>query len=240
METTLIANTTAAAAPDTTLAHVVSSNLAEAGAAWVMVVLAALLLAALVLISIRTWALVAARTDASQLGAELETVLKTGGLAGAQGWLAASPRLRRTMDGAVLGRLLDAGVPERGSHAAAHLLEVALGEARARHSRGLGLLTTIATDAFFVALFGTVVGVMVCFQALGGPSPGAGGGGILARLGPGISEALSTTAVGLVVAIVATVASTLLRQEVQRRVEAASRLGRIVLSYLPVMAEGAR
>ncbi len=60
--------------------------------------------------------------------------------------------------------------------------------------RGLGGLATIASAAPFVGLFGTVVGVINAFQAL------KGGGG-LDVIGPGISEALVTTAVGLGVAV---------------------------------------
>jgi len=60
--------------------------------------------------------------------------------------------------------------------------------------KGLGGLATIASAAPFVGLFGTVVGVINAFQAL------KGGGG-LDIIGPGISEALVTTAVGLGVAV---------------------------------------
>jgi biopolymer transport protein ExbB len=60
--------------------------------------------------------------------------------------------------------------------------------------KGLGGLATIASAAPFVGLFGTVVGVINAFGAL------KGGGG-LDIIGPGISEALVTTAVGLAVAV---------------------------------------
>jgi biopolymer transport protein ExbB/TolQ len=60
--------------------------------------------------------------------------------------------------------------------------------------RGLGGLATIAAAAPFVGLFGTVVGIISAFGAL------SGGGG-MDVVGPGISEALVNTAVGLAVAI---------------------------------------
>lgn len=60
--------------------------------------------------------------------------------------------------------------------------------------RGLGGLATIASAAPFIGLFGTVVGVINAFQQL------KGGGG-MDVVGPGISEALIATAVGLGVAI---------------------------------------
>jgi biopolymer transport protein ExbB/TolQ len=60
--------------------------------------------------------------------------------------------------------------------------------------RGLGGLATIASAAPFVGLFGTVVGIINAFGKL------SGGGG-MDVVGPGISEALVSTAVGLAVAI---------------------------------------
>ncbi len=60
--------------------------------------------------------------------------------------------------------------------------------------RGLGALATIASAAPFVGLFGTVVGVINSFQML------KDGGG-MDKIGPGISEALITTAVGIGVAV---------------------------------------
>jgi biopolymer transport protein ExbB len=62
--------------------------------------------------------------------------------------------------------------------------------------KGLSALATVASAAPFIGLFGTVVGVIGAFQALGG-----GGGGGMDVIGPSISEALITTAFGLFVAI---------------------------------------
>jgi biopolymer transport protein ExbB/TolQ len=60
--------------------------------------------------------------------------------------------------------------------------------------RGLGGLATIASAAPFVGLLGTVIGIMNAFSQL------SGGGG-MDVVGPGISEALVNTAIGLGVAI---------------------------------------
>lgn len=65
--------------------------------------------------------------------------------------------------------------------------------------RGLPVLATIASSAPFVGLFGTVFGIITAFQQMADPSKGGGGG--LASVSAGISEALLTTAVGLAVAI---------------------------------------
>ena len=66
-------------------------------------------------------------------------------------------------------------------------------------SRGLPALATISSSAPFVGLFGTVFGIITAFQEMADPSKGGGG---LATVSAGISEALLTTAVGLAVAIV--------------------------------------
>lgn len=66
--------------------------------------------------------------------------------------------------------------------------------------QGLSALATISSSAPFVGLLGTVFGIITAFQNMADPSKGGGGG--LATVSAGISEALLTTAVGLAVAIV--------------------------------------
>jgi biopolymer transport protein ExbB len=62
--------------------------------------------------------------------------------------------------------------------------------------RGLGSLATIGSTAPFVGLLGTVAGLITAFQAMA-----ATGSGGLGSVSAGISEALVTTAFGLLVAI---------------------------------------
>ncbi|MEO8451750.1 MAG: MotA/TolQ/ExbB proton channel family protein [Gemmatimonadota bacterium] len=63
--------------------------------------------------------------------------------------------------------------------------------------RGLGLLATVGSTAPFVGLLGTTMGIVGAFTAM---SAGGASGG-LAGIAGGISEALITTALGLIVAI---------------------------------------
>lgn len=65
----------------------------------------------------------------------------------------------------------------------------------------LPFLATCANAAPFIGLFGTVWGIMHAFQSIGQMQSAA-----LATVAPGISEALVATAVGLAVAIPATIA----------------------------------
>src|SRR5260370_2346499 len=61
--------------------------------------------------------------------------------------------------------------------------------------RGLSGLATVASSAPFVGLLGTVLGIITAFQLMA-----ASGSGGLASVSAGISEALITTAFGLLVA----------------------------------------
>ena len=63
--------------------------------------------------------------------------------------------------------------------------------------RGLGILATIGATAPFVGLLGTTMGIVNAFTGM----MASGGGGSLAAVAGGISEALITTAVGLMAAI---------------------------------------
>lgn len=66
--------------------------------------------------------------------------------------------------------------------------------------RGLGALATIGSTAPFVGLFGTIVGIVDAFREIA--RSGAGG---LGAVSAGIAEALVTTGLGILVAIVAIV-----------------------------------
>lgn len=70
-----------------------------------------------------------------------------------------------------------------------------------RLNRSLSVLATAANTAPFIGLFGTVWGIMNSFHAIGLMKSAS-----LATVAPGISEALIATAMGLAVAIPATIA----------------------------------
>lgn len=70
----------------------------------------------------------------------------------------------------------------------------------ARLQKSLSLLATTANTAPFIGLFGTVWGIMSSFHAIGLLKTAS-----LATVAPGISEALIATAIGLGVAVPATI-----------------------------------
>ncbi len=75
------------------------------------------------------------------------------------------------------------------------LKKTAVNEAM-RVEKNLIYLAMIANAAPFIGLFGTVWGIMDAFSQMG-----QGGGSALEKVGPGISEALIATAIGLAAAI---------------------------------------
>ncbi len=87
----------------------------------------------------------------------------------------------------------------------------AIGRAVSDLERGMATLGTIASVAPFIGLFGTVVGVMRAFHDLA--SAAGAGPGLVAV---GISEALITTAAGLLVAIPAVAAFNHFNQKIAR------------------------
>ena len=86
----------------------------------------------------------------------------------------------------------------------------ALTREKGRYDAGLWYLATLGNNAPFIGLFGTVLGVIQAFDAMGGDS----GGSSAAVMGP-IAEALIATGVGLLVAIPAVVAFNTYKQTVK-------------------------
>jgi len=80
-------------------------------------------------------------------------------------------------------------------------LQLGVSEEVARLEKNMFWLATTAAVAPFIGLFGTVVGIIDAFQVLGGSSGAAN----MAAVGPGLSEALFATALGLFAAIPAAI-----------------------------------
>jgi biopolymer transport protein TolQ len=79
-------------------------------------------------------------------------------------------------------------------------LQLGISEELAKLERNMSWLATTASVSPFIGLFGTVLGIIKAFQDLG-----QAGSASLRAVGPGISEALIATAVGLAAAIPAAI-----------------------------------
>ncbi|MDD9935385.1 MAG: MotA/TolQ/ExbB proton channel family protein [Myxococcales bacterium] len=115
----------------------------------------------------------------------------------------------------------------RGPDSVEDLLLGAAQKERARYERRLSFLATVASNAPFIGLFGTVLGIIRAFKDLSSNMAEASG----AVMG-GIAEALVATAVGLLVAIPAVVAFNVLKGRVKDAVNDGQLLAATLLAAL--------
>lgn len=116
---------------------------------------------------------------------------------------------------------------EKGPDSVEDLLAGAESREKLRYSRRLSFLATVGSNAPFIGLFGTVLGIIRAFQDLSDNMADASGS-VMA----GISEALIATAVGLLVAIPAVIAYNVFMGTVKETASNAELLSRTLLSQL--------
>lgn len=105
--------------------------------------------------------------------------------------------------------------------------EYEITRARIQWDKNLSLLATIGSNAPFIGLFGTVLGIIKAFHDLSQQvATGA------QTVSAGISEALIATAVGIMVAIPAVVAFNLFQRRVKRAVAEAEAIKSFLLGEL--------
>jgi biopolymer transport protein ExbB len=134
----------------------------------------------------------------------------------------------RALDGfeaRVLSSALE--VAPRGTEAAQRALAGAILAEKLRMERGLAILATVGSNAPFVGLFGTVLGIIQAFHDLAISNAEAS-----EAVMSGISEALVATAVGLVVAIPAVVLYNAFTRWNRTRIGRVESLGNLVLARL--------
>jgi biopolymer transport protein ExbB len=101
-----------------------------------------------------------------------------------------------------VGRVMAQGISHfnRSRDELAQRLDTAIDLETVEMERNLGVLGTMSNIAPLLGLFGTVVGIIRAFADIA--RTGSGGGAVVAM---GVSEALMTTAAGIIVAVIATV-----------------------------------
>ncbi len=115
----------------------------------------------------------------------------------------------------------------RGAESVEELLIGAEAHQQDRYTSRLSFLATVGSNAPFIGLFGTVLGIIRAFSELGFDLTSAS-----SNLMGSISEALVATGVGLFVAIPAVIAYNWLGRIVERRTAQSSLLSKTVLSHL--------
>lgn len=135
------------------------------------------------------------RVDTEAIRERLDALLDAGDFEGAASYLAQYDSFETNV---VLFGLREHA---RGPEAVEDLMSGAETQERLRYTKRLSFLATVGSNAPFIGLFGTVLGIIRAFRDLSSDLANAGGS-VMA----GISEALVATAVGLLVAIPAVVA----------------------------------
>ncbi len=190
------------------------------GAEWVLYALAALSVASVAVILER--AIFFARRGSSRADA-LAPLLAAGRLEAARAAIADGDGL----EAAVVRAALDAA--DGGAGSVEEIVAATLRRERPAYERGLGFLGTLGSNAPFLGLFGTVVGIIKAFADLGvGTAKGAGAAAVMT----GLSEALVATAVGIFVAIPAVVAFNAYNRRLRGLTTRAEALAHALASHL--------
>ena len=129
------------------------------------------------------------------------------------------------------GRVLAYGlrhIKEQGQNGLSEIFNSFALLERPQLERSLNFLATIGSNAPFVGLLGTVLGIMKAFRDLSMNAASAGGNQAVML---GIAEALVSTAVGLVVAIPAVIAYNAFSRQVRSSLQGLETVREMCLAY---------
>lgn len=204
--------------------ELIFGKIADLGATWVLWALLVLSVSGIAVIAERAVCFWTTRDDIQSLSAELARLIAGGQWQKAEKLLSESPSFEARVALAALGH--------EDPDSADQLMLGASQSARLELERYLPFLGTVGSNAPFVGLLGTVVGIIGAFQKLD-QSRGAWTDGLMSEIG----EALVATAVGLLVALPAIAAFNVFRGIVQARLTRADALRRVVLGQLHARKE---
>jgi biopolymer transport protein ExbB len=207
------------------------------GAQWVMWILIALSVVSVAIMLERAWFYWSLRDNLSRLASDLRELLRSGDLEGARRKMEASPSAEAAV---VVAGLMEA---DRGGRAAEEAMHGALALQRMRLERRLAYLGTLGNNAPFIGLFGTVIGVVQAFAALGRQDTATAAAEAAAGMAPqevmaAIAEALVATAVGLAVAIPAVAAYNFFQRQLRSTLGNTDALSRVLLAHLAGVDHG--
>lgn len=191
------------------------------GAEWVLWLLIILSVISVAIMIERAWFFAKNRFDIRTLAGELRKMIVAGDVEKARA------RLRDT--NSVEGSIADSGLAEvpNGLEAVIEGLQEGKARERVKLERNLAFLGTLGSNAPFIGLFGTVLGIIKAFHDLAGNQAG----GVTVVMA-GISEALVATAVGLLVAIPAVVTYNIFNRRVRATMARADELIHSLLKHL--------
>ena len=200
------------------------------GAGWVLWLLVGLSIGCIAVTAERVFVLTRDNTDRAGLSKAIQDFLASGDHAVLKGKLTSLPGLE--------ARVIAAGLElaPHGPEAAEQAMVSATTAEKMKMERGISFLATVGSNAPFLGLFGTVLGIIKAFHDLAQDTSEAS-----AAVMAGISEALVATAVGLLVAIPAVVLYNSLSRWVKSRLGRSESLANLVLARLhgdPASAHG--
>lgn len=208
------------------------------GAAWVMWLMIGLSVISMAIVLERAWFFWSLRDNLVTLARDLRAALEDS-IEAAIRRVETSPSAEAAV---VLAGLTTA---HKGPEAAEEAMAGAAALQRMKLERRLAYLATVGNNAPFIGLFGTVIGVVGAFEALGEaakqPAVAQAAGGA-AQLAPqavmsSIAEALVATAVGLAVAIPAVAFNNIFQRKIKATLANTEALSRILMSHLKTDAE---
>jgi len=210
----------------TTEKRVMLTNLflraAFTGSEWVLWVLLLISFISIGTIVERFWYFRRTRVDGDRLSRELERHLRAGDLRGAYSLVEQVDAIECEVVAAGLVSL------SRGAEAASEAMQSAKARMRPEVDARLAVLGTIGSNAPYVGLLGTVLGIIKAAHDLTGDSGAAGANAVMS----GVFEALIATAFGLFVAIPAVIAFNVLQRQVKRVMAQTDALAHQVLASL--------
>lgn len=198
---------------------------ARGGAEWILWILVILSLASFVVFFERLAFFQRSRTDTERIRRMLMDKLTARDIDSALASVKDDPSMQARV---VAYGLRDA---ERGPAAVEDLCRGAVGVEKLRYERGLSVLATIGSNAPFIGLFGTVMGVIMAFDQLRGAGAEQTADQSSAVMGA-IAEALIATGVGLLVAIPAIIFYNVLKSRLKKEVASTALLVETMVAYL--------
>lgn len=201
------------------------------GAEWVLWVLVLLSVISVALIVERVLYFMNHKVDGEALGQQLETLLQEGNVRGAWDLVNGSDCIEH--------EVIAAGLPalRRGATACSEAMLGAKARMKPVLDARLSLLATIGSNAPFIGLLGTVLGIVKAAHDLTGGGTGQGDPNAVMA---GVFEALVATAVGLFVAIPAVVAYNLLQRRVKITISQVDSLAHLVLANVRSESRGSK
>ncbi|WP_437581778.1 MotA/TolQ/ExbB proton channel family protein [Sorangium sp. So ce887] len=202
------------------------------GAAWVMWLMIVLSVVSVAIILERAWFFWSLRDDLAVLARDLRTSLDDS-IEAARRRMDASPSAEAAVVSAGLA------VAHQGPDAAEEAMAGAAALQRMKLERRLAYLGTLGNNAPFIGLFGTVIGVVGAFDALGQAAKTPVAQAASQSMAPqavmsSIAEALVATAVGLAVAIPAVAANNFFQRMIKSTLANTEALTRVLLAHLKI------